>query len=77
MSFEPISAKAEREFRSFMDAWREKHSPSAEQESEMVYRVFPLVAENLEQMTKQANALVESLHILSTSNGTRPIHGKH
>lgn len=77
MSFVPISSKAEREFRCFMDAWREKYSPSDEQESEMVYRIFPLVADNLEQMTKQANALVENLHILSTSNGTRPVHGKH
>lgn len=75
MTFTPITSEAEREFRRFMDAWREKHSPSVEQESEMVYRVFPLVAENLEQMTRQANAVVESLHILSTSN--RPKHGRH
>lgn len=75
MSFQPISSEAEREFRRFMDQWREKHLPSAEQESEMVYRVFPLVWENLEQMIRQANAVVKSLHILSTSN--LPKHGRH
>lgn len=34
-----------------------------------------LLTANLEQMTRQANAVVESLHILSTSNSPR--HGKH
>jgi hypothetical protein len=38
----PVSAKAEREFRSFHAAWREKHSPTSEQEIELIERVFDL-----------------------------------
>lgn len=38
----PVSAKAEREFRSLLASWREKHAPSSEQEIELIERVFDL-----------------------------------
>jgi hypothetical protein len=42
MSFVPIRSEAEREFRSLLASWREKHAPSIEQEIELIERVFDL-----------------------------------